>query len=199
MSWGALLKTIREGTVGLSQDRVARAAGLSQDRLSRIERGADLGLREAFALRDVLLPGAPLEAVQQLVNELGPTPGYSDRLGWHELRLWQMAARDRAMVLVNTTRHAAEDLAEEEADRKLDRAARVVFERERDLYRAAVRRLAVAVASAGAEDLVEMMTAEEADDVASIVIARLGRHAPDAEPREAPAPGSSRRSRCIAP
>lgn len=44
---------------------------------------------------------------------------------------------------------------------------------ERDAYRAAMLRLARAVAPPGARDMVEMMTAEEADDVASIVLERL--------------------------
>lgn len=44
---------------------------------------------------------------------------------------------------------------------------------ERDAYRAAVLRLARAVASPGARDMVELMVAEEASDVADIVLERL--------------------------
>lgn len=44
---------------------------------------------------------------------------------------------------------------------------------ERDAYRAAVLRLARAVASPGTRDMVELMAAEEAGDVADIVLERL--------------------------
>lgn len=44
---------------------------------------------------------------------------------------------------------------------------------ERDAYRAALLRLAEVVASPGADDLIDMMTADDADNLADVVLARL--------------------------
>jgi hypothetical protein len=81
MSWGVLLRFLRggrcwrgESIAPMSQARLAQRTGLSQDRISRLERGAEIGLSEALALRDVLIPWMGVEDLHRVACQMAAAP-----------------------------------------------------------------------------------------------------------------------------